>query len=165
MSTHFIIQGLNPAPFQPLFAQSDEVLKAKGIRRVIASHSPGFPCRVSLQDAPAGEEVLLFPFDHHATQSPYQASGPIYIRQEVAQWDGKPNEIPPILHHRELSVRAYDAKGFMRNATVIKGKEALTTCIQELFTEEKVAYLQVHNAAPGCFNCQVDRVEVLPESR
>jgi hypothetical protein len=35
---------------------------------------PGFPCRVSLQDAEIGEEVILLPYQHHKTNSPYQAN-------------------------------------------------------------------------------------------
>ena len=46
---------------------------------------PGYPCRISLQDAEVGEEVLLLTFRHQAVASPYAASGPIYIRRSATQ--------------------------------------------------------------------------------
>lgn len=157
MSSNFIIQGLNPEPYQSLFTQTPDSLKRQGIRKLVVAAYPGYPCRVSLQDASLGEEVLLMPYAHHAINSPYQASGPIYVRQNVPQRRCAVNEIPEILAEREVSLRAYDAKGMMRDACVLQGKIALTRQIHLWFTNEKIAYLQVHNAAPGCFYCQIDR--------
>jgi hypothetical protein len=61
-----------------------------------------------------------------------------------------------MFRHRLLSVRAYDQAAMMREAKVVEGR-ALEETIRELLRESEVAYLHLHNAAPGCFNCVVQR--------
>jgi hypothetical protein len=153
----FRIEGLAPDAFQPLFALDDEALAARGARRDTADHKPGFPCRVSLEDAEPGEEVLLLAWEHHPTSSPYRASGPIYVRKSATKaWAGAPGSVPPMLRHRLLSVRAYDPEGVMVGADVCDGTD-LEGTISKLFEDPSASYLHVHNAKPGCFNCRVDR--------
>src|SRR3546814_6946529 len=55
----YAITGLSPEPFAPLFEMSDAELAARGARRVTADADRGFPCRISLEDARAGEELIL----------------------------------------------------------------------------------------------------------
>lgn len=117
---------------------------------------PGFPCRVSLMDSPAGESVILTHFQHHAANSPYQATGPIFIRETAQTAKPAVNEIPLMFNHRLLSVRAYDASAIMKGARVVEGR-LLEETIRDFFTDEAISYLQIHNAAPGCFNCTVQR--------
>lgn len=153
----FRIEGLAPDAFQPLFALDDEALAARGARREIAGHKPGFPCRVSLEDAEPGEEVLLLSWEHHATSSPYRASGPIYVRKSATTaWTGPAGSVPAMLRSRLLSVRAYRSDGTMLHAEVCDGRN-LELTISKLFGDPSAAYLHVHNAKPGCFNCRVDR--------
>ncbi len=153
----FRISGLSPDAFRPLFLLDDEALAAHGARRRIADEKPGFPCRVSLEDAEPGEEVLLLHFEHHPADSPYRAAGPIYVRRNAAHaFEGDPGEVPGMLRHRLLSVRAYDAAGMMTGADVCTGTD-LEEAISHLFGDPRTAYLHVHNAKPGCFDCRVDR--------
>ena len=153
----FRIEGLSPDLFAPLFALDDAALAARGARRQVADHKPGFPCRVSLEDAEPGEEVLLLTWEHHSVDSPYRASGPIFVRRSASKaWTGPAGSVPAMLRHRSLSVRAYGADGMMRTAEVCDGRD-LEATISKLFADPGVAYLHVHNAKPGCFNCRVDR--------
>lgn len=156
MNASFQIVALPAERFAPLFDRSDEELAAIGARRVTVDARPGFPCRVSLADAEIGETVLLLPYTHHDVSTPYRGSGPIYIRRGVAAANPKVNEIPVLLRHRLLSIRGYDAAGMMAAADVVDGGE-LEAAIQRLFADERVRYLDVHNARPGCFNCRVVR--------
>ena len=48
------IQGLDPRPFDHLFGLSDDELAEHNARRVTVTNKPGFPCRVSLEDAAGG---------------------------------------------------------------------------------------------------------------
>lgn len=160
MKVDFRIRALPMEPFTHLFRLNDEALKTVGVKRMIVDEKPGFPCRVSLEDAEIGEEVLLISFEHHQTNSPYRATGPIFVRQGAVQAFPQINEIPEMLKHRFLSVRAYDDQGNMRNAITADGK-SLQNKINLLFKDQKVAYLQVHNANPGCFNCQIERTTTL----
>jgi len=156
MSTSFRFVALPSERFEPLFGQSDAELAAIGARRMLADEKPGFPCRVSLADAEVGETVILLPFSHHDVNSPYRASGPIFVREGVRTAAPAVGEVPAMLRHRLLSVRAYDEAGMMRAADVVNGSE-LEAAVQRLFADPAVAYLHVHNAKPGCFNCSVLR--------
>ena len=117
---------------------------------------PGYPCRVSLADAPVGERVILTQFQHHKANSPYQSAGPVFVRESAQTAKPKINEIPVMFHHRLLSIRAYDEAAMMKDAKVVLGG-ALEEAIRELFANSAISYLHIHNAAPGCFNCTVQR--------
>ena len=142
--------------FEQILGKSDGELRAIGGRRMIADEKPGFPCRVSLVDAEPGEEVILVPFTHHEVTSPYRASGPIFVRVKAETAKLEVNEIPPLLRSRLLSLRAYDQGAMMVTAEIVEGDE-LEQYISRLFLDEQVEYLHVHNARPGCFNCEVRR--------
>ena len=135
---------------------SDAELESHGARRMNVDSHPGYPCRVSLMDAPAGERVILMAFRHHDVISPYQSAGPIFVRENAQTAEPDVNEIPAMFHHRLLSVRAYDDAAMMKNARVVEGK-ALEETIREFFANGSISYLHIHNAGPGCFNCMVRR--------
>jgi hypothetical protein len=144
------------APFAPQFSMSDEELARHHARRYVADKKPGFPCRVSLVDAEPGERVILVLFSHHAVASPYQASGPIFVREAARQATPEVGEVPESVRGRLLSIRAYDAAGLMVNAEVAEGRE-LELHIERFFADPQVAYLHLHNARPGCYSCRVER--------
>ena len=125
---------------------------------MIVNEKPGFPCRVSLEDANIGEEVILFPFKHHNVNSPYQSSGAIFIRKNARAAQLEINEIPTMLEHRLLSLRIYDGDGMMVDGRTVEGN-ILGKEIENVFENELVKYIQIHNASPGCYNCQVNRVD------
>jgi hypothetical protein len=152
----FQVVALPAEPFAALAALSPAELEARGIRRVIADDKPGFPCRVSLEDAEPGESLWLLHHVHHDVPGPYRASGPIYVREQAVMAAPVPGELPALLRHRLLSLRAYDAHGMLRNAEVCDGT-ALESVVTRLFADPDVAYLHVHNARPGCFNCRIER--------
>jgi len=156
MGSGFQLVALPAEPFAPLFALSDAQLHEIGARRMIVDEKPGYPCRVSLADAEVGETVLLLPFTHHDVPSPYRASGPIFVRRGVATALPAAGEIPLMLQHRLLSLRAYDADAMLIGAEVAEGAD-LEATIRRLFADEKASYLHVHNARPGCYNCRVVR--------
>ncbi len=156
MRSDFQFVALPIENFSHLFSMNDEELESYGARRVNVDSHPGYPCRASLMDAPVGERVILTPFRHHDVGSPYQSSGPIFVRENVQTAKPDVNEIPVMFRHRVLSVRAYDETAIMKNARVVKG-EALEETIRDFFTSGSIAYLHIHNAGPGCFNCMVQR--------
>ena len=153
----FRVVALDAATFAPMFALSDEELQAHGARRTVADTKPGYPCRISLADAEMGERVLLLHHAHHAVDTPYRASGPIFVREIASTQAIAPGVIPAAIALRQLSVRAYDAHGWMHAAEVCKGAE-LDGVIARLFADARIAYLHVHNAKPGCYACRVERV-------
>lgn len=153
----FQLVGIDPAPFEALFDLTDEQLAAHGAVRRVATESPGYPCRVSLEDAQPGDELLLLPYEHHPTSSPYRSSGPIFVRRGATQRTLAPGEVPPYVTRRLISVRAYDAAGMMIGAAVRDGPEVRSE-IERCLDDPRVAYLQLHNAKQGCFSCHVQRL-------
>ena len=158
MKYDFIISGIQSNEVQHLFDLKEEELNARGITKIKVDKKPGFPCRISLEDANVGEVVLAFNYEHHKVNSPYRSSGPVFVRPKVAEASLKKNEIPKMLAHRYLSLRAYNQQGMMIDATTIEGSK-LESTIQLIFGNKAAAYMQVHNARPGCYNCQIDRVD------
>lgn len=151
----FSISGLPADTFREMFSWSFAELAAAGLRRMVADAKPGYPCRVSLQDAEIGEPVILGHHRHHTVAGPYAASGPIFVRESaVCSYEGR-NEIPPALRGRLLSVRGYAAGGMLQAAEIVGGT-ALEALIRRLGANPDIAYLHLHNARPGCFMCQVD---------
>ncbi len=153
----FQISALSPAPFEELFTLDDETLAARGAKRSIVEQKPGVPCRVSLADAELGEVVVLLPYCHQPAASPYQASGPIFVRQAAAQAVVASDSVPDVLRSRLLSIRAYDRADLMTNAEVVEG-QALELFVSRFFSDPAVSYLHVHFARPGCYACRIDRV-------
>lgn len=152
----FRIAALSLEPFVSLFQLDDTELHQHGARRLIADSHPGFPCRVSLQDASVGEQVILAPYAHHDVDSPYRASGPIFVRQSAQQAFPDVNEVPECVRSRLLSLRAYDRGGMMIDGEVTEGTE-LEAHIERFFANPDVAYLHLHNARAGCYSCRVNR--------
>ena len=152
----FRLIGLSPEPFQPLFDLPPEELASRGIRRVTATASPGFPCRVSLADAEPGEELLLLPFEHQPNASPYRASGPIYVRAGARERAMAVDELPEYVSLRQISLRAYDREHMMVGAEVCDGAQVAAE-IERLFDDANVSYIHLHNAKRGCFSCLVER--------
>jgi hypothetical protein len=152
----FQISSLSRDRFDELFHLDDQTLMTRGMKRYIADKKPGFPCRVSLQDAEPGERVILVPFQHQPSNSPYRASGPIFIRETADAAALAPSVVPELLRTRLLSVRAYDGNDVMTEADVVDGRD-LEGLIARLLGDRRVDYLHVHFARPGCYACRVDR--------
>jgi hypothetical protein len=159
MHSDFQFVALPVERFTSLFSMDDAELASIGAKRMTVDENPGYPCRVSLTDASIGETVILTPFQHHEVTSPYRSAGPIFVREAAQTAKPEVNEIPVMLHHRLLSVRGYNEAALMKAARVVEGK-ALQQTISEFFTNSDIAYLHVHNAAPGCFNCMVQRANL-----
>ncbi len=154
MKVDFQIEGIPTDEAEALIQVADSIM---GTKRILVDTKPGYPCRFSLADAEIGEEVLLLTYEHHAVASPYRSSGPIFIRTSTAQATLAPNEIPKMLRHRLLSLRVYDQDAMMIAAHTAQGTD-LETLIQSIFEDPAAQYIQVHNAGPGCYNCQINRL-------
>ena len=124
---------------------------------MIVDKMPGFPCRVSLEDAAIGEEVILLSYQHHKTGSPYQSAGPVFVKKSAPTARPGINEIPPMLQHRLLSLRGYNKNGMMKTAMVTEGIQ-LQEMLDQIFSDAGINYVHIHNAKPGCYNCVAERV-------
>ena len=149
------LRGLEPALFEKHFDLDEQALAERGMRWMRVDKPVGFPCRISLADAPVGEDVLLLPFTHQDSRSPYRASGPIFVRRGQQAAAEVVDELPSYLTLRTLSVRAYDAADEMIDADVVDGSQA-ETLIERYLANEATQYLHVHFARRGCYACRVE---------
>ena len=149
------IEGLRRADFAPLFAMSDAELAAQNAVRVTAT-GPGYPCRVSLDDAKAGEQLILLNYTSHDVATPYRSTYAIYVRADADKIAPLIDATPPVFEGRPLGLRAFDAGGMLKNAALALPGQA-DAKIRELFADDNIAYIHAHNAAHGCFSARIDR--------
>ena len=152
---NFRITGLPAEHFSALFELSDEALAARGALRTVADGHSGYPCRVSLTDAAAGDTVLLVNYEHHAVDTPYRSRFAVYVRPGESTYD-EVDQVPEQLRKRLLSLRAYDATGMLLNADVIEGAQ-LEEGIERLLSMRRASYVHAHFAKPGCYAARIVR--------
>ena len=153
---NFQISGLDEKQFDHLFGATQEVLDRNGVERMTVETRPGYPCRISLEDAEIGETVLLMNYEHLPVASPYRSSHAIFVREGATRAVIGPNEIPEMIRIRLLSVRAFDANGMMVDADITDGIE-VQPMIERMLSLETVDFLHIHNAKRGCFIARVDK--------
>ncbi|WP_395394668.1 DUF1203 domain-containing protein [Novosphingobium sp. BL-8A] len=157
----FRIVGLEAGSFTHYFTMSDAELRRSGARLLIADAHPGYPCRVSLEDAREGERVLLVNFTSHgftdgSAPHPYRTAYAIYVREGAAQAEPLVDRLPPAFAGRTMSLRGFDAEGMMVRA-VLAGPGDIEEGIAALFAEPRIACIHAHNAAYGCFAARIER--------
>jgi len=149
------IRGLDPQTFAPEFARSDQALAQSRSQRVVADDGR-YPCRVSLEDAEQGEELLLTHFANHAVETPYRNAFAIFVRREANHAAEFVDELPPILRARPIALRCYDAEGNLHRAALALADD-VDTLTRELLDDPTVAYIDAHNAMHGCFAARIER--------
>ena len=152
----FLITGLDPSPFVPLFGLSGEELEARGAIRMPVKAQPGYPCRVTLSDAPVGESVLLLNHTSRTDDTPYRATHAIFVQEGAMQAREYYGETPPCFDGRVLSLRGFDATGMMADAVLVQPGEA-GAAITRMFDNRAIDEIDVHNAVRGCFAARTTR--------
>ncbi len=149
------ISALSDNEFSYLTGLDDKSLARHGARRMQVDANPGFPCRLTLADAEIGESVLLVNYEHLSVDSPYRSAHAIFVREWAIQTNPGRNEVPEMLRHRMISVRAFDSSGMMVDADIVDGRQ-LESMIDRMLATESVSYLHLHNAKRGCYAARVD---------
>jgi len=154
----FRIAGLDPAAFLPLFALDDDSLAGRGIVRRTVTAKPGFPCRITLDDAEPGERVLLLNHKSHAA-GPYTHRYAIYVRECARKAADYIDALPPVLcGPRPLALRLFDGSGMLAGAELcLRGEISTLAAIERNLARPDIAEIHVHNAAHGCFAARVVR--------
>ena len=135
---------------------AEKLVSRPDVTRVVADSHPGFPCRRCLRDAEVGEVMALVSYDPFEGPSVYAQPGPIFLHADGCRSFEPSDRIPAQLLRRQLSVRAFDGGHLMVDARVVSGAD-LRAVAGELLDDHRVAYLHVHNAAPGCWATRIDR--------
>ena len=153
----FRISALKAEQFAPLFDLPQASLAQRLAVCRIASAKPGFPCRVSLEDAEVGEQLLLIHYVHQGDASPYRASHAIFVRRGVPRAELAAGEVPQFLRTRVLSLRAFDKDAMIVTADLCDGAR-VENVLQAYFSKRAVAYVHIHFAKFGCYACRADRI-------
>lgn len=148
------IEGLAPEAFESLFSMMDAGLEARHAVRVTAD-GPGYPCRVSLEEAEPGEELVLVNHVSNDVDGPFRASHAIYVRRGAAM-GAFADEAPPYLDTRTISLRGFDAEGMLKAGLLALPGEA-DAKIRALFETPEIATIHAHTAAYGCFLARIER--------
>lgn len=149
------IEGLAPEAFESLFSMTDGELAARNAVRVTADSPTGYPCRVSLEDAAAGEELVLLNHVSNDVPTPFRTAYAIYVRKD-ARPASYVDEAPDYLARRMLSLRGFDSAGMLKHGTIAHPGEA-DAQIRALFERNDIATIHAHNAAYGCFLARIER--------
>jgi hypothetical protein len=152
----FRITGLSPEPFRHLFGLSAEELARHGAKRYVADTTSAYPDRIEIRDAEPGESVLLVNYIHQPAETPYQAKFAIFVREGAEAAYDRIDEVPQAMRRRMISLRGFDADHMLVDAALADGKE-LAGSIALLFADPRIAYIQAHYAAPGCYAARIDR--------
>ena len=153
----FIIRGLDPAEFRPLFSLDDAALAARGAIRKVADTKPGFPCRITLEDAEPGEIVILLNYESHRAATPYRSAFAIYVRESAAAPATFTDEVPPVMMKRPIALRIFDAGGMLIGADLGRDGAETKAKINAAFSNPNAAYIHAHNAMHGCFAAAIAR--------
>ncbi|MEZ5826168.1 MAG: DUF1203 domain-containing protein [Geminicoccaceae bacterium] len=153
----FVVTGLDPAPFRPLYGMSERGLSSRGVVRMTVDAEPGYPDRIEMRDASIGETVLLLNHVSLDVRGPYRASHAIFIREGAQATFRAINEIPEVLYRRTLSLRAFDSDGMMVDATLATGDE-IGPAVSHLLERSDTAFIHAHNAIRGCYAGRIERL-------
>jgi hypothetical protein len=152
----YIVTGLPVEAFQSLFGLSDEALAARGVIRRTATAKPGFPCRITLEDAEPGDSLLLLNYESHGANTPYRSSYAIFVNEKAQAPARTIDTLPSILRNRPIALRIFNAEGMLIGADLARDAE-LDAAIRRAFDNEQAAYIHAHNAAHGCYAAQIER--------
>ena len=151
----YVVRGLDPTPYRPLFGLADGELAVRGVVRMTVT-SPTFPCRVSLTDRALGEKVLLLNHVSLDVTGPYRASHAIFVTEGEEEAAEFVDEVPPVFETRVLSLRGFDENGMMADALLTQPGEA-DVGIRKLFANPAIETIHAHNATRGCFSARIER--------
>jgi hypothetical protein len=150
------IEGLAPEAFQSLFGMMDGELAAQGAVRVTAQPPGGYPCRVSLQEAGAGEELVLLNYVSHDVEGPFRTAYGIYVRKTAEAAACFTDETPAMFATRTLGLRGFGADGMLKDALLAMPGEA-DAKIRALLERPEIDTIHAHSAAYGCFLARIER--------
>jgi len=153
--TSFQIVPIETAVAEKVRRERVDELGRPAVVRV--ADGPGYPCRHCLEDAVAGETMLLFGHSPFTTGGPYREVGPIYVHERPCVRRAASGDVPEQLRRRLLALRGYDVDGNMVDADVVDGRE-LESLVEKLFARADVAFVHARFARPGCFSAAIRRV-------
>jgi hypothetical protein len=110
----------------------------------------GEPLRCCLRNATAGEALILFGYEPPIGKSPYREIGAVFACADRCGGPAGGATYPPDWRGKPQVLRAYDRRGWIRNAEVHDGRDP-ESVIARLLADEETVQLHSRNIAYGCF--------------
>jgi hypothetical protein len=110
----------------------------------------GEPLRCCLRDADPGEELILFGYEPPLPPSPYREVGAVFAHAKPCGGPAGADRYPPAWRGRSQVLRAYDRRGWIRDAKVHDGSDP-ETVIDRLLADPEVVQVHSRNVAYGCY--------------
>ncbi|TDC15997.1 DUF1203 domain-containing protein [Streptomyces sp. 8K308] len=139
-------------PFEVLEGVRATGLDAFGARAERLAAEGGEPVRCCLSDARPGEELLLFGYEPPLpAASPYREIGAVLTHAEPCPGPADPTAYPADWRGRPQVLRAYDARGWIHDATTVHDGQDPESTIARLLAEPDVVRVHSRNIAWGCY--------------
>jgi hypothetical protein len=145
-----------PTEIAERFRQTGQDDGGNSLRLVRADS--GSPCRHCLQDAAAGDGLLLGSYHFGNPQGIYWAPSPVWVHAEPCPRFEQSDTVPEIVRNRLVSVRAYDSQDQMiyELGEVCRGTK-VEAPLERALGDSRTGYVNIHTAGPGCFLCRAER--------
>ena len=145
--TTFRVSGL---PGEVLEAARSGGADARGNVPVRMVADGGEPVRCCLQDARAGEELVLFGYAPPLPESPYRETGAVFAH--LGECPAPPTDrYPADWRGRPQVLRAYDARGWIHPATRTHDGTDPEAAVAAVVAEPGVVQVHSRNIAYGCW--------------
>src|SRR5512141_574200 len=110
----------------------------------------GEPLRCCLSDARPGEALILFGYEPPIGNSPYREIGAVFAHAQPCPGPATNGGYPPDWRGRRQVLRAYDRRGWIRDAVVHDGSDPERE-IARLLADPETVQVHSRNVAYGCF--------------
>ncbi|MFF3689673.1 DUF1203 domain-containing protein [Streptomyces sp. NPDC002187] len=117
----------------------------------------GDPLRCCLRNAESGEDLLLFGYQPPLPASPYREVGAVLAHAAPCAGPADVSSYPPDWRGRPQVLRAYDARGWIHDATRVHDGQDPEGAIAELLAEPDVVQVHSRNVAWGCYMFTITR--------
>ena len=151
--TGFVVLALPPAVLDAVRGGGGDA-SGNPAERVVASG--GEPLRCCLRDARPGEDLLLFGYAPPIPAGPYVERGAVFAHAASCERPTATGAYPVAWRGRAQVLRAYDARGWIRDAEVHDGVRP-ESAIARLLADPAVVQVHSRNVAYGCFMFRVVR--------
>ncbi len=146
--TGFQVRGLPAEVLARVRAQGVDAFGGKA-ERIVAEG--GNPLRCCLRDSVDGEELLLFGYEPPLPAGPYREVGAVLAHAGPCAGPGDPGVYPADWRGRPQVLRAYDARGWIHDATTVHDGQDPAGAIARILADPEVAEVHSRNVAWGCW--------------
>ena len=127
--------------------------------RQIAPGGGMMPCRHCLTDIEAGEPYLILAHRPFPSPQPYAEQGPIFLHAQSCPRHPDSDDVPAMfLERKDYLIRGYSADDRIVYGTgKIVAPAAMAKAAQDMFGNDRIAYIHVRSASNNCYQCRIDR--------